>query len=85
MAEEVHEPMSTPAFSYDDAKQRPFYALEETIEDFDSWMNYKLERELSERGYQEINVREMTDALLRTIVEEELVDEVSERFEEARE
>lgn len=45
---------------------------------------FKLERELSIRGYQNIVVREMTDALLRTIVEEDLVDEVSERFEEAR-
>ena len=26
----------------------------------------------------------MTDALLRTVVEEDLVDEVAERFEEAR-
>ncbi len=81
---ESHDPMNTPAFAYDDAAQRPFYAREETIDDFDAWLNYELERELNERGYQDINVREMTDAVLRTIVEEGLVNEVAERFEEAR-
>ena len=73
------------AFSYEAAKQRPFYAREETIEDFDSWLKYELERELNQQGYQNIVVREMTDALLRTAVEEDLVDEVAKRFEQARE
>lgn len=79
------DPMKESAFTYGDAQQRPFYARQDSIEDFDSWLNYELERELSERGYQNIVVREMTDALLRTVVEEDLVDEVAERFEEARE
>lgn len=83
--EAQHDPMTDAAFSYDEAEQRPFYALQETIDDFDSWMNYELERELAQRGYQNINIREMTDAVLRTVVEEALVDEVAERFEEARE
>ncbi|ELZ01396.1 hypothetical protein [Natrialba aegyptia] len=78
------DPMSDTAFSYEAANQRPFYAREETIENFDSWLNYELERELSTRGYQNIVVREMTDALLRTVVEEDLVDEVAERFEQER-
>ncbi|MFC6769694.1 hypothetical protein [Natrinema soli] len=84
--EDVEEldPMSDTAFSYEAANQRPFYAREETIENFDSWLNYELERELSTRGYQNIVVREMTDALLRTVVEEDLVDEVAERFEQER-
>lgn len=73
------------AFSYEDAKQRPFYAREGTIEQFDSWLKYELERELNQQGYQNIVVREMTDALLRTVVEEDLVQEVAERFEQARE
>ena len=73
------------AFSYEAAKQRPFYAREATIEDFDSWLKYELERELNQQGYQNIVVREMTDALLRTVVEEDLVDEVAERFGQARE
>jgi broad-specificity NMP kinase len=47
-------------------------------------MKYELERELNQRGYQNIVVREMTDALLRTVVEESLVEEVAERFEQAR-
>jgi len=47
-------------------------------------MKYELERELSQRGYQNIVVREMTDALLRTVVEEDLVQAVAERFERAR-
>lgn len=79
------DPMEESAFTYEDAQQRPFYARQESIEEFDSWLNYELERELSERGYQNIVIREMTDALLRTVVEEDLVDEVAERFEEARE
>lgn len=79
------DPMTETAFSYEAANQRPFYAREETINDFDSWLNYELERELSNRGYQNIVVREMTDALLRTVVENDLVDDVAERFEEARE
>jgi hypothetical protein len=83
--QDTHDPMNTPAFAYDDAVQRPFYAEEETVDDFDAWLNYELERELNERGYQDINVREMTDAVLRTIVEEGLVGEVAERFEEGRE
>lgn len=82
---EERNPMKDTAFAYEEANQRPFYAREETIEDFDSWLNYELERELSNRDYQNIVVREMTDALLRTVVEEDLVDEVAERFEQARE
>lgn len=82
---EAHDPVTDSAFSYEEAQQRPFYAREETIADFDSWMKYELERELDQRGYQHIVVREMTDALLRTVVEEDLVREVAERFERARE
>ena len=67
------------AFSYEAAKQRPFYAREATIEDFDSRLKYELERELNQRGYWNIAVCEMTDALLRTAVEEDLVEEVAER------
>lgn len=79
------DPLEDAAFSYEAAQQRPFYAREETIDDFDSWLNYELERELNERGYQNIVVRELTDALLRTVVEEDLIDAVAERFEGARE
>jgi hypothetical protein len=82
---ERQDPMTDTAFTYEEAQQRPFYAREETIEDFDSWLNYELERELNQQGYQNIVVREMTDALLRTVVEDDLVDEVAERFEQARE
>jgi hypothetical protein len=82
---EQRDPMTDSAFSYDAAQQRPFYAREDTIEDFDSWLNYELERELNKKGYQNIVVREMTDALLRTVVEEDLVEEVAERFVQARE
>ena len=81
---ESYDPVTDTAFSYEAAKQRPFYAREESINDFDSWMKYELERELNQRGYQNIVVREMTDALLRTVVEEGLVEEVAERFEQAR-
>lgn len=82
---EKRDPMTDSAFTYEEAEQRPFYARAETIDEFDSWLNYELEREISERGYQNIVVREMTDALLRTVVEEDLVDEVAARFDEARE
>jgi len=82
---EQRDPTADSAFAYEDAKQRPFYAREETIEDFDSWLKYELERELHQQGYQNIVVREMTDALLRAVVEENLVDEIAERFEQARE
>ncbi|MFC7009676.1 hypothetical protein [Halalkalicoccus salilacus] len=78
------DPVTDTAFSYEAAQQRPFYARTTTIDDFDSWLNYELERELSTRGYQNIVVREMTDALLRAVVEEDLIDEVAERFEQAR-
>ena len=40
--------------------------------------------ELNQQGYQNIVVREMTNALLRTVVGEGLVDEVVEPFEQAR-
>ena len=82
---EPRDPITDTAFSYEAAKQRPFYARETTIEDFDSWLKYELEREINQQGYQNIVVREMTDALLRTVVEEDLVDEVAERFGQARE
>lgn len=82
---EPRDPMTNTAFSYEAAQQRPFYAREATIGDFDSWLKYELERELNQQGYQNIVVREMTDALLRTVVEEDLVDEVAERFGQARE
>lgn len=82
---EQRDPMTDTAFSYEAAKQRPFYAREATIEEFDSWLKYELERDLNQLGYQNIVVREMTDALLRTVVEEDLVEEVTERFEQARE
>lgn len=78
------DPVTDTAFSYEEAEQRPFYAREETIEEFDSWLKYELERELDQQGYQNIVVREMTDALLRTVVEEDLIEEVAERFERAR-
>lgn len=78
------DPMTDTAFSYEAAQQRPFYARASTIDNFDSWLNYELERELNERGYQNIVVREMTDALLRTVVEEDLVEDVVQRFESAR-
>ncbi len=78
------DPMTDTAFSYEAAKQRPFYARKETIEEFDAWLKYELERELNQQGYQNIVVREMTDALLRTAVEEDLVEEVAERFDQAR-
>ena len=81
---ERRNPMTDTAFSYEAAKQRPFYAREATIEDFDSWLKYELERELNQQGYQNIVVREITDDLLRPVVEEDLVDEVGERFEQAR-
>ncbi|GAA0312859.1 hypothetical protein [Halarchaeum salinum] len=83
--EPTRDPMVDSAFTYEEAQQRPFYARQSTIDEFDSWLNYELERELNERGYQNIVVREMTDALLRTVVEEDLVDEVAARFERARE
>jgi hypothetical protein len=82
---EARDPTTDAAFSHEAAKQRPFYAREATIEDFDSWLKYELERELNQQGYQNIVVREVTDALLRTVVEEDLVDEVADRFEKARE
>ena len=82
---EPRDPITDTAFSYEAAKQRPFYAREATIKSFDSWLKYELERELNQQGYQNIVVREMTDALLRTVVEEDLVDEVTERFGQARE
>jgi hypothetical protein len=82
---EPRDTMTDTAFSYEAAKQRPLYAREATIEDFDSWLKYELEREPNQQGYQNIVVREMTDALLRTVLEEDLVDEVVERFEQARE
>lgn len=79
------DPLTDPAFSYEAATQRPFYARDRTIEDFDAWLNYELERELNTRGYQNIVVREMTDALLRTVVEEDMIEAIAERFEDARE
>ena len=79
------DPMADSAFSYEAAQQRPFYAREATIEDFDSWLKYELERELNQQGYRNIVVREMTDAILRTVVEEDLVEEVAEQFTQARE
>lgn len=82
--DQTTDPMTDTAFSYEAAQQRPFYARASTIDDFDSWLNYELERELNERGYQNIVVREMTDALLRTVVEEDLVEDVAQRFESAR-
>jgi hypothetical protein len=78
------DPLTDPAFSYETASQRPFYARPETIDDFDAWLNYELERDLSERGYQNIVVREMTDALLRTVVEEDMIESIADRFEHAR-
>jgi hypothetical protein len=78
------DPVTDAAFTYETATQRPFYAREGTIEEFDSWLTYELERELSERGYRNIVVREMTDALLRTVVEEDLTEAVARRFEQAR-
>ena len=84
-ADTEHDPSTDAAFTYHDADQRPFYARPETIDEFDSWLNYELERDLHDRGYQNIAVREMTDALLRTVVEEGLLDEVARRFERARE
>lgn len=81
---QTNDPLTDTAFSYEAAQQRPFYARALTIDDFDSWLNYELERELNDRGYQNIVVREMTDALLRTVVEEDLVEDVAQRFESAR-
>ena len=84
---ERHEadPTRNVAFSYEQADQRPLYAREETITGFDAWLNYELEGELNARGYRNIKIREMTDALLRTVTEEDLTEAVAERFEASRE
>jgi hypothetical protein len=78
------DPIRDAAFSYDQANQRPFYAREETITDFDAWLNYELEAELNARGYRNIRTREMTDALLKTVTKESLTEEVAEQFEKSR-
>lgn len=78
------DPIRDAAFSYEQANQRPFYAREETIADFDAWLNYELEAELNARGYRNIKTREMTDALLKTVTKESLTEEVAEQFEESR-
>lgn len=82
---EDRDPLTEPAFPYEAANQRPFYARDETIGAFDAWLNYELERDLSTRGYQDIEIREMTDALLRTVVEEDMIEDIAKRFEQARE
>jgi hypothetical protein len=79
------DPTRDVAFSYEQADQRPLYAREETITGFDAWLNYELEGELNARGYRNIKIREMTDALLRTVTEEDLTEAVAERFESSRE
>jgi hypothetical protein len=76
--------MTDPAVSSETATQRPFYVPPETIDDVDTWLNDERERDLSERGYQHIVVREMTDALLRTVVEEDMIESIADRFEHAR-
>ena len=42
-----------------------------------------MERERNQQGYRNIVVREMTDALLRTVVADNLVEEVATRFGQA--
>ena len=78
------DPIRDAVFSYEQANQRPFYAREETITDFDTWLNYELEAELNARGYRNIKTREMTDALLKTVTKESLTEEVAEQFEKSR-
>jgi len=68
--------LSTPAFEFDDAVQKGWYARENSWSEFNAAVDFEIKRELHSRDVENVTRSEITEAVLWTAVEQpELVAE----------
>jgi hypothetical protein len=72
------DPQNRPAFPFDQATQDALYARKEAWQAFEDTLDFDVKRELRDRGYENIEGRELHDAALRVLARhaEEVADEV---------
>jgi len=72
------EPLTDPAFAFDETKQDALYARPDAWEVFDDLLDLDLERELRDRGIRDVSKREKHDAVLRVVTNhaEEVADQI---------
>lgn len=77
LAEPV-DPLTEPAFPFDEALQRPLYAREESWDEFEDICDFEVKRLLRDDDIKDISGRELHDATLRLAASnpEALADEV---------
>lgn len=68
------------AFSYADAKQSPIYARQDAWKEYNAAMQFDTERELHDRGVDNVDKRELHEAMLRHAAKhpEQIAEEVLE-------
>ncbi|QCC57133.1 hypothetical protein NP511_22085 (plasmid) [Natrinema thermotolerans] len=71
-----------PAFPYDEVKQSPLYAREETWTEFEDKLDMELTPNLREEGIRDDELREIHDIVLEVAIEH--LDEFPERLKEKR-
>ncbi|OLZ39102.1 hypothetical protein A6E15_19250 [Natrinema saccharevitans] len=71
-----------PAFPYDEVKQSPLYAREETWTEFEDKLDMELTPNLREEGIRDDELREIHDIVLEVAIER--LDEFPERLKEKR-
>lgn len=76
----TRDPLTDPAFPFDDATQRPIYAREESWDEFEDVRDFEVKRILRDEGIKKVSGREFHDALLRLAAEnpEEFADAVKD-------
>lgn len=68
--EEIADPLETPAFAFDESKQRPLYAREESWQEFEDTLDLDVGLILRrEHGLRDVPRRELHDAVLRVAAE----------------
>lgn len=77
LAEPV-DPLTEPAFPFDESLQRPLYAREESWDEFEDICDFEVKRLLRDEGIKDISGRELHDATLQLAASnpEALADEV---------
>lgn len=65
----ARDPLTDPAFPFDDATQRPIYARQKSWEEFEEVRDFEVKRILRDDGIKKVAGREFHDALLRLAAE----------------
>jgi hypothetical protein len=74
--------LSTPAFEFDEARQKAIYPRSETWTDFSDYLDFEIRRRLRDEGIQDDTKRELHEAVLQVV--QNHPDEVAEQFVQNR-